>query len=180
MSRNKIIIGENDGLSNFIYETNEGKKYYFVPPGSLTQTLQMYFSGVIGQIGLGIDSQVLLDKIKEIEQKVMSIEPNNIKDKQTEIIKITTTIEQRVSQLIPVDLMIKAAMMVVFEEGETFELNTSRLKAKIDSISGDSDAKTFFYLFALVTLMNYKELSSSSAADYLKAVQMEELMIENS
>lgn len=170
-----VKIGPEDGLSRHIFTDPKQIKWYYIPPHLLGQDMQLFFSGIIAQIGLGIDSKVLLDKLGEIEDKVISMTAANFEAKKKEVIKLTTNIETRVSQLIPTELLIAAAACVAFKEGEDFRHDPRKVLEKKTAILEDSDATAFFTHFALVTLLNYKESSSNSVQDYLKLVQFQEM-----
>lgn len=172
----QVKIGPNDGISRKIYTDSKGVDYYYVPPNLLSQDIQLYFSGIMSQIGLGIDSEVLLEKLKSIEDTALSIDAGNIKEKQKAIIKLTTNIETRVSQLIPTKLLVMAAACVVFKEGSDFRINPTKVVELRDSILEDSDATAFFTHFALVTLINYKDSSKNSVQDYLKLTMFQEMI----
>lgn len=175
-----IKIGKDDGLSTLVYTDSKGVNYYYVQPHLVPQSIQLYFSGIMAQIGMGIDSKILLDKIGEIENTVMSIDKTNIDVKKKEVIKITTNIETRVSNLIPTELLIAATACVVFTEGEKFDINPRQINTKKLSILEDSDATSFFTLFALGTLINYKEASNNSVLDYQRLMQLEEITKKSS
>ncbi len=172
----QIKIGKDDGISTLVYTDAKNINYYYIQPHLLSQDIQLYFSGIMAQIGLGIDSKALLNKLGEIEDTAMSIDKTNIDAKKKEIIKLTTNIESRVANLIPTDLLIAATACVVFTEGESFTINPRNIHTKKNSILEDSDATAFFTHFALVTLINYKEASNSSVQDYLKVMQLNEIM----
>ena len=169
-----IKIGPTDGISELKY-TLEGVNYYYVNPGLLDQGTQLYFSSIMAQIGLGIDSQLLLEKLSLIEDKVMSMNTGNFESAKKEVIKLTTNIETRVSQLIPTDLLLSAISIVIFREGDSFKLDLQAAQDRKKAILEDSAAKSFFTHFALTTLIGYKESSKNSVQDYLNLMQLQEI-----
>ena len=176
---NHIKIGKEDGLSTYVYTIEYGEEkvnYYYVQPHLLSQDIQLYFSGIMAQIGMGIETKLLLEKLKEIEDTVMEMDSSNLSAKKKEVIKITTNIETRVSNLIPTELLIAACACVVFTEGEAFTINPRHIIAKKQAILEDSAATAFFTHFALVTLINYKEASNNSLQDYLRMTNFQEIV----
>lgn len=171
----QIKISNTDGISEYKYTDAKGVKYYYVNPSLLSQDTQLYFSSIMAQIGLGIDSQVLLEKLSLIEDKVLSMTPANFDASKKAVIKLTTNIETRVSQLIPTDLLISAASLVVFREGDIFKLDLTAAQERKKAMLEDSTATSFFTHFALTTLIGYKESSKNSVQDYLSLMQLQEI-----
>ena len=176
MNNTTIKIGDNDGISEYKYTDAKGVKYYYVSPALLDQGTQLYFSGIMAQVGLGIDSAILLEKLKSIETKVMGMTASTFETTKIDIIKLTTNIETRVSQLIPTDLLLSAVSIVVFREGDTFKLDLYAAADRKKAILEDSAAISFFTHFALITLIGYKESSKNSVQDYLKLMELQQII----
>jgi len=174
----QIKISATDGISEYKYTDSKGVKYYYVSPALLDQGTQLYFSSIMAQIGLGIDSQVLLEKLSLIEDKVLAMNSGNLDTTKKEVIKLTTNIETRVSQLIPTELLISAVSIVTFREGDLFKLDLQAAQERKKAILEDSAAKSFFTHFALITLIGYKESSKNSVQDYLNLMQLQEITAE--
>ena len=172
-----IIIGRNDGISKFIGEYHN-TNYFYVEPSLLLQDMQLYFSGIMAQVGLGIDATLLLEKLGEIEDLVLSLTVNEaeLAKKKKEIVKLTTNIEARVTQLIPTELLITAVSCVIFEEGSEFKFDLNKVKKRKQAILEDGDATNFFTHFALTTLMHFNKSSQFTVADYLQATVLSEIM----
>lgn len=175
-NNNQIKIGDSDGISKLIYTNAAGVKYYYVDPSLLDQGTQLYFSSIMAQVGLGIDSAVLLEKLKAIENKVMSMTQSTFESTKIDIIKLTTNIESRVSQLIPTDLLLSAVSIVVFREGDLFKLDLYAANDRKKAILEDSAAISFFTHFALITLIGYKESSKNSVQDYLNLMSLQQII----
>jgi hypothetical protein len=130
----------------------------------------------MAQVGLGIDSALLLEKLKLIENKVNGMSATTFEATKIEVIKITTTIEHRVSQLIPTDLLMSAVSLVVFREDDLFKLDVYAMAERKKAIVEDSAAISFFTHFALITLIGYKESSKNSVQDYLKLMELQQIL----
>ena len=173
---NYIKIGTEDGISKFLAEF-KGVKYFYVEPSLLYQDMQLYFSGIMAQVGLGIDAKILLQKLGEIEDMILSVDnATDFQKKKRDLIKITTNIESRVTQLIPTELLVTAASCVIFEEGSEFKLDLTKVKQRKQTILEDGEMTNFFTHFALTTLMHFNNSSQYTVQDYLQATALSEIM----
>ncbi len=173
----KWLIGDNMTDKGFkVVKAINGTVFYTLPINELPQSRAVLLQAIVQKMSLGIDKEDLDLLIADVSNEVVNATSNTLTQVKQKVVTKIANITDRIANAIAPDLLLTAAVVILYIDGESAEYEERYMAKKRKLIKDNENMKYFFLHFALTILTEHKNILLEELKNFVRQERMESQM----